>query len=284
MRKSGALVLATILLAAGTARAGVFIEMSDHDIASGKMTPRHNIFVQQGMLRADRTDGHTSVIFKDNAMIVLDSATKTYRVLDKATMDQLAGKMGDMMSAMQARMAAMPPDQRASMERAMQSMGQSMPGAPAAPRTHTFDAQDLGAAGTAAGRSCHLWNAVRDGKPEEQMCVVPESALPGIGDVQATIRSAAAFNQQFQESMQAHGGAASAWAPNVGGMMSQNMAVMQKIGGLPVATRHYDSSTGALAATESVMTQWQQRTIDGAQFEVPAGYTRKDFMAEGRHP
>jgi hypothetical protein len=282
MHKSSGYVLGIALGLSGVAQAGVFIELSEHDIATGKMTPQHNLYAQQGMLRADSKDGHTSALFKDNSMYMLDASTKSYRVLDKAAMDLMAGKVNDMMTQMQAKMASMPPEQRAAMERAMQSMGQNMPGAAGAPKTHTYDAVDMGASGTAGGRSCHLWNVVRDGKPAEQLCVAPESALPGTGEVMAGIRNAAAFNAQFQEAMRARGGPVAAMASNTGGMMSQNLAVMQKIGGVPIATRNFDATTGALASTETVMTQWQQRSIDAAQFEVPPDYIRKDFMGPSR--
>lgn len=283
MLKLGGSTLGTVLFLASGAHAGVYIEMSDHDIASGKTTPRHNLYLQQGMLRSDSTDGHTSVIFKDDSMFLLDSSTKTYRVLDKASMGQLAGKMNDMMASMQARMASMPPEQRAAMERAMQGMGQNAPGAGDAPKAHTFDAQNTGTSGTAGGRSCHIWNTVRDGKNADQLCVVPVSSLPGSGEVLAAIKNAAALNMQIQEAMQARGGAAGAMASNSSGMMSQSMNVMEKIDGIPVATRHFDAATGALATTEMVMTQWQQRALDPAQFEIPPGFSRKDFM-ENRHP
>ena len=279
MRISGGSILATALFIASTARAGVFIEMSDHDIASGKMTPRHNLYAQGGMLRTESTDGHTTMLFRDNAMYMLDSSTKTYRVLDKAAMDQTAAKMNDAMAAVQARMASLPPERRAAMEQAMQSMGQNMPGAAAAPTAHTYDAIDMGASGNAGGRSCRMWNAIRDGKATEQLCVAPESSLPGTSEVMTAIRSAASFGQQFQDAMQARGGAAASMGSRSGGIMAQHMNVMQKIGGVPVATRHFDSSTGALAPTESVMTQWQQRNIDAAQFAIPADYSRKEFMA-----
>jgi hypothetical protein len=283
MRKSGGCILVIALGMASVAQAGVFIEMSEHDIGSSKMTPRHHLYAQQGMLRADSTDGHTSALFKDNSMYLLDASTKSYRVLDKAAMDQMASKVNDMMASMQAKLASMPPEQRAAMERAMQSMGQNMPAGAGAPKTHTFDAIDMGASGTAGGRSCHVWNVIRDGKPTEQLCVAPEGSLPGTGEVMAAIRSAAAFNAQFQEAMQARGGPVATMASNTGGMMSQTLAVMQKIGGMPVATRQFDAATGVLASTETVMTQWQQRSIDAAQFEIPPGYTREDFMGPSRH-
>jgi hypothetical protein len=278
MRISAGTFFATALFLASTAQAGVFFEVSDHDVTSGKMTPRHHMSVQGGMLRADSTDGHTAVVFKDNSMFMLDSSSKTYRVLDKATMDQMAGKMNDVMSQMQAKMAAMSPEQRANMERMMQSMGTSMPGAAGAAKAHVYDAVDAGTSGSAAGRSCHMWNATRDGKPTEQMCVTPEGSLPGIAEVMTSIQNAVAFNQQFQDAMQARGGAAGSLASGSGGFMAQHLNVLQKIGGMPVAWRHFDSTTGTLDSTESVMTQWQQRSIDALQFEIPPGYTRKDFM------
>jgi hypothetical protein len=281
MNKISAIATCFALLLAGTARAGVYMELGDLEVASGKLTPQHKLYAQQGRLRMESVDGHTIALFRDNAMVLLDPSSRSYRVLDKATMDQFAGKANDMMSAMQARLASLPPDQRAAMERAMQGMGASMPGAAAAPKSHTYDAEDTGTSGSAGGRSCHLWNALRDGKRTEQLCVVPTGSLPGMSDVEDSFRSAAAFSAQMQEALQARGGLMGSIGANAGGALSQGLSLMQKIGGMPVATRRYDSSTGALAATESVMTQWQQRSIDAAQFEIPAGYTRKEFM-EGR--
>jgi hypothetical protein len=283
MKTITAVSMGVALLLAGLARAGVYLEYSELDVASGKLTPRHKVFVQQGQLRMESVDGHTIALFRDNSMILLDPAGKSYRVLDKAAMDQVAGRANDAMAAMQSRLASLSPEQRAALERAMPGMAASVPGAAAAPQAHTLDAQDTGTSGSAGGRSCHLWNALRDGKPTEQLCVVPTTSLPGMGEVEESLKAAAAFSASFQESMRARGGPVAAMGSGVGGALSQNLSLMGKIGGMPVAARRYDSATGALAATESVLTQWQQRSLDASQFEIPAGYVRKDFMG-GRQP
>ena len=275
-RSTGWLLGATVLLS-GIAQAGVFMELSDQDVASGKLTPRNRVYLQQGLMRVETADGHRVALFRDNSMFILEPATKSYRVMDKATLDQLAGKANDAMAAMQARMANLSPEQRAVMERAMQGLGAKMPGS-AAPSSHALDAEDTGTSGSAAGRSCHLWNVIRDGKPTEQLCVVPTASLPGLGEVQESLKAAAGFSVQVQDAMQSHGGPMAGIASSASGLVTQDLSLMSKIGGMPVSTRHFDSSTGALAATATVMTQWQQRSLDAAQFAVPADYVRKDLL------
>lgn len=277
MRIREGLVLGALVCLAGLSRAGVVAEWSEHDVATGKMTPKHTMSVQGNMLRMENSDGKHTVLFRDNALYMLDPATKSYHVLDKAAMDQMAGKLNDAMGAMQARLANLPPEQRAMMEKAMPGMAGGMAGG-AAPAKHVFDAVEAGGSGSAAGRSCTLWNALRDGKPVDQLCVVPKSSLPGTDEVIDTIRNMAAFNAQLQDAMQAHGGPMGSIGANIGSAMSQNLAVMQKIGGVPVASRRFDASTGALAPTEMVITKWQPRDLDAALFAVPPGYTRKDMM------
>lgn len=286
MQQHGGLALGMVLALSGAVHAGVVIEMGELDVASGKVTPRNAMYVQDGALRTVPADGSTAFVFRDSSMILLDSSSRTYRVVDKAAMDKMAAKVNDMMAAVQARMASMPPEQRAAMEHAMQGLGQRSSGAALAPKAHTFDAVDTGASATAGGRRCHRWNSLRDGKPTEQLCVVPETSLPGANEVMSAIRNAAAFSAQLQETVATRGGAIGAGgarASNPADMMSQSLEMVQKLGGVPVATRHMDATTGSLAATEMVMTKWQQRNIDAAQFEIPAGYTRKDLM-DGRAP
>jgi hypothetical protein len=266
--------LAAILLA-GTAHAGVYAEMSEHDLATGKVSARDKLYVQQGMARVESADGQHVTIFKNDAMIQIQPATKTFRVLDKASMGQMAGKMNDAMAKLHERMDSMPPEQRAAMEKMMGSMGQGGPAA-AAP-AHVYDAVDAGGSGSANGRSCHLWNATRDGKPQRQLCVVPASSLPGSNEVLAWMRNMADFVKQFPEAMRAQGGAAARVASNAGTAMTQEFAVMTKINGFPASSRGFDA-TGALEHTETVLTQWQQRDISASQFDIPAGFTQQDLM------
>lgn len=274
MNKSIALII--VIFLAGGARAGVYIEMSDHDVASGKMTARDSIYIQQGKARMEGAAGKRQMIFNGDAMIILDTSMKNYRIMDKAAAGQMAGQMNDMITKMKEQMASMPPEQRARMEKMMQNMGQGAPGAAAGAKTHSVDAVDTGGSGTANGRSCHLWNKTRDGVPEQQLCVVPAGALPGSDEVLTLMNKMSEFSQQFRDMMKAQGGAAGAIGSGTNNMMAQELAVLNKINGFPVATRQFTS--GQLAPTEIVLTKWQQQNIPASQFEIPPGYTMKDMM------
>jgi hypothetical protein len=276
MVKLNGWTIAAILIA-GNVQAGVYAEMSEHDVASGKMTPRDALYVQQGRARMEHANGKHLTIFRDDAMIEIDDATKTYRVIDKAAMAKIAGQMNDAVAKMQERMANMPPEQRAMMEKMMKDMGNKSAGVGPSPKTHVIDAIDTGSSGSANGKSCRLWNKTRDGVPEQQMCVLPASAFPGADEIITFMKSMGEFGAQFRDAMKAQGGAANSMASGTSDMMSQELGVMAKINGFPAATRGINHD-GTLAPTETVLTKWQQRDIPAAQFEIPAGYARKELM------
>jgi len=272
MRISIQLSTAALFLAS-SAHAGVYLEMSDHDLTTGKMTGRDIMYVQQGKARMEDANGRRLTIFRDNTMIEVDKTDKTYEVIDKAAMAQMAGRMNQMYAKMQERLAAMPPDQRAQMEKMMAQMGGKGVG-PAAPQTHKHDVVDLGSSGSAAGRSCHLWNKTRDGAPEEQLCVVSASSLPGSDEMLTWMQEMGDFFGQFREAMRAQGGAAANMGSTVTNGMTQEIEILHKMNGFPASTRRY-TPAGKLADTEQVLTKWQEQSIPASMFEVPAGYTKK---------
>lgn len=263
------------LFVAGRVYAGVYLETSDHDLTTGKMTGRDIMYVQQGKARMEDANGHRLTIFRDNTMIQIDKTDRTYRVIDKAAMAQMAGGMNQMYAKMQERMAAMPPEQRAQMEKMMAQMG-GKAGGPAAPQTHKHDVVDLGSSGSAAGRGCHLWNKTRDGAPEEQLCVVPAGSLPGSDEMLTLMQQMSDFSGQFRDAMSAQGGAAAKMGSTVTGGMTQEIEVLRKLNGFPASTRRY-TSAGQLEDTEMVLTKWQEQSIPASMFEIPAGYTKKEM-------
>jgi hypothetical protein len=263
------------LILAGSAHAGVYLEMSDHDLTTGKITGRDIMYVQQGKARIEDASGRRLTIFRDNTMIEVNITDKTYEVVDKAAMAQMAGRMNQMYAKMQARLAAMPPEQRAQMESMMAKMG-GKGGGMAAPQTHKQDVVDLGGSGSAAGRRCHLWNKTRDGAPEEQLCVVPASSLPGSDEMLTWMQQMGDFFGQFREAMHAQGGPAANMGSSVTNGMTQEIEIVHKLNGFPASTRRY-TPAGKLADTEQVLTKWQEQSVPASMFEVPAGFTRKEM-------
>src|SRR5690348_6958767 len=111
-------LIASGLLAAQAASAGVYVEMFDHNIATGSSELKQKMYVQDGSGRFVDPDGKTSLI-KNDTMYIIDDAEKSYIVLDKATMQQVAQKLQTAMDKMKEQMAKLPPEQRAQMEQMM---------------------------------------------------------------------------------------------------------------------------------------------------------------------
>ena len=114
----------TTLLAAplfcAAAQAGVYLESVDKALDGSQAPATSKMWFEGGRMRTERTerDGDMQVVmFKDQAMYMLDSKTKTYRVIDKATADQMGAQLANAKKQMEARMAAMPPEQRKKMKR-----------------------------------------------------------------------------------------------------------------------------------------------------------------------
>jgi hypothetical protein len=210
------------------------------------------------MARIETATGDV-MIFKGDMLYTLDRESRSYRVMDQATMQQMASGINSAMQQMQARMAQMTPEQRAQMQQLMGALGGAGPNA----KPDVYEAVDTGRNETAAGRGCRVWNIKRNGVVEDEYCVVPFSSLPGKEDVQALMRRMGEMSQSLQQAM-----------PNVassGGMMG----AYNRINGYPVRQR--DIVAGKPAATEDLLKTWQEQSVPAAMFEIPAGYARKDM-------
>jgi hypothetical protein len=109
MNKIMALIFVPGIAVAGTSYDLTFRNPSQP--ASEPRTSRH--FVQDGKVRADLAEDRV-LIFKDQAMYVVDNKARTVRV--DATRDQILAKIADQVRQIRAKSAAVTPDQRANME------------------------------------------------------------------------------------------------------------------------------------------------------------------------
>src|SRR5215207_8030513 len=119
MKRIHLIALAT--LAAHSASAGVYVEMVDHDIKANKSTLAQKMYVQNGSGRFVDAEGHATLI-KNGTFYIIDDTDKSYVAVDKATMEQLAKKISAAMEQVKEQLAALPPDQRAQMEKMMPGM------------------------------------------------------------------------------------------------------------------------------------------------------------------
>jgi hypothetical protein len=254
-------------IAAVDAHAGIFVETVRHDRVSGAVQSDDKMFVQNGLARMEGSKGGEYTIFKEDGVYHVNATDRSYRVMDKAAMDQMAAKMNDATARMKAQMANMPPERRAMMEKMMSQMnGQGGGGGMKKP---VYDAVDTGKSESSNGRSCRIWNVTRNGELKEQYCVVPKGSMPGMEEFLVFARKMSGFMEQMSGPMH-----------NVGsGFMQQQIAVLEKINGVPIITRHF--SGGKPDNEETVVKTWESRSLPASTFDVPAGYTRKDFMNRG---
>lgn len=243
-------------LVAEAASAGVYVEMVDHDIRADKTTLSQKMYVQGGNGRFVDADGRATLI-KSGTFYIIDDADKSYVAVDKATMEQLAKKIGAAMEQMKEQLASLPPEQRAQMEK-------MMPGMSGGDKKWVVEAVDTGKADKVDGRACHVWDIKRDGALDDQICVVPYSALPGKENFQAMFANFAKVFEEIAKSV-----------PMLSGMMSNEFGAQAKVNGFPVRSRGYDN--GKLGDDEQLMKVWREEAIPASMFEIPAGYKKKQM-------
>jgi Domain of unknown function (DUF4412) len=241
---------------AQAASAGVYVELVDRDIASGKAELSQKMYVQNGLGRFVDAGGRATLI-KDGTLYIIDDADKSYVAFDKATMEQLAKKLNAAMAQMKDQLAKLPPEQRAQME-------QMMPGMAGADQKWVVEALDTGKSDKIDGRACRVWDIKRNGELDDQLCVVPYSSLPGKENFQAVFANFAKVFEEMAKSV-----------PMLAGMMTNEFGAQAKVNGFPVRTRGYED--GKLGDTEHSMRVWREEAIPASMFEVPAGYKQKQM-------
>ncbi|HTE39776.1 MAG TPA: hypothetical protein VK629_03045, partial [Steroidobacteraceae bacterium] len=84
--------LSVVALFAGSAHAGLVIESAERNTKSGAERPSQTMQIQDGRARIDvGADKRSSMIFKDDAMYIVDLQRRTYTTMDSATLERTMG-------------------------------------------------------------------------------------------------------------------------------------------------------------------------------------------------
>jgi len=248
------ILTAAAMLAATQVFAGVRIETVTRDIKTKVADGGPQVvMVQDGKVRMNNEHDGNGMILKNSVLYVIDNKRKTYTEIDKATMKQTIDQASAAMKEMEEQLKSMPPEQRAQMEK---MMGGMMPA-----KKDVYEAKDTGKSETSEGRQCRVWNLLKNGKPSEELCVVPFASLPGKED----------FEKAFKELAEATA-SMTAGLPGAG----DSIKVRNSISGFPVRVRNFDEA-GKLRGTETILTQWVAESLPGSTFDVPAGFAKKDL-------
>lgn len=92
--------------------AGVVVEMVSKDLRSNLQSPPDKAYAQGGMLRIEPyQEGGAAIamIFRDDALLILNHQDKSYFRMDQQTVAQLSSQISEAMQQMQEQLKNLPP-------------------------------------------------------------------------------------------------------------------------------------------------------------------------------
>jgi hypothetical protein len=226
---------------------------------TGAGAPQTNqVQIEKNRMRTEVTDqsGAKQVVVFDGGkqtMFMINLDKKTYSEITKADID----RMSDMMSQMQAQLAALPAEQRAMAESMMKGRGGAM-GAAAKTEYKKTGTDKVGK------WTCDKYEGSRNGQKTSELCTVDPAAL---GFTAADF----AVTQQFMEFFGKLLPQAADQAFGLG------QAAQQGFSGVPVRA----VVTGPMGTTTSEVTEASRQTFADSMFAVPAGFQKIDMMGMG---
>jgi hypothetical protein len=238
------LTLSALVLAASVAAASDDLTIVSKHTRDGKPAGTSTSYLASDHVRMAHGDGNETIVdLKTGVMTTLDGNKKTYYIVTKQDMEQLAAKMKERMND---------PETKKAMEM-MASMSTGM--------ATSFDVKKTGATRKIAGFRCEEWTITMGTMSTMRECVTTELQYP-----------AHAFEayKEFSESMK---NMTSAFGPmaKAGADLAEKLKSMK---GYPVATTAAIDIMGNKTTTESEVTEVRKGSIPASAWEIPAGYTK----------
>jgi hypothetical protein len=237
--------------AMSAAQAGVVVHMGAKASADGAAKNQQVLYAQDGLLRVDKLDDQGRVrdftLIRDGAIWDVDTQKHTFRKFDKSAVATQQNELSDRMKAM---MQSMPPERRAMVEQRLKAMEKE---------THDYQLTDAGRSEHVGAYTCEIWQAVRDGKPITEYCVVPKVSLTGGDELVTATHRASVIAADVASA-----------APQMARAISPVYKMYGKLDGFPVMTRHISAGE---AREETVVTGIEKKALPADQFAIPKGFT-----------
>jgi hypothetical protein len=240
-------------------QAGTVMETVSHDLGNPANATAITTYAQDGRLRIEAQPGDSVMIFKDDVIYNVNKKDRTYVVMDRASMKRMAEQLNPALKQMQEQLAKMPPEQRAQMEK---MMGGRMAGMM---KDKPQEIRKTARSGKAAGHACTYVEVHQGDELTDEFCVTPANALKGSQDLVSSAKKMSALMQEMFSNLEAP------WLKD----MASRHADFDKIGGVPVLTRHFADGK---ASHETTMRSIRAEALAGALFDVPAGFAKQDIM------
>lgn len=242
------------------AHAGAALKTKVHDVAQNKDSFTL-LYAQDGNLRVETGDAQRSyAIFSGDALYAVNPKDKTYTTLDRAAIAKMAAQLNPALKQMQERMAKMPPEQRAQMEK---MMGKNLSGFG---KQSVQEIRKTARTAKVAGYSCTYTEVLEDGVLASEFCVVPQTALKGGQDLAVSSARVIALMADMLKQLDAP------WLKQMADKQVENYA---KLGGIPVTSRLFSEGK---PVRESVLESATTAALPASLFQVPSDYTKREMM------
>ena len=108
-------------------------------------------------------------------------------------MEKLAIQINAAMEKMKEQLSKLPPEQRAQVEQMMRRRCRGSTARSTSSKPSTPESRDK-----VDSRACRIWDVKRNGELDEQLCVVPYSALPGKENCRRCSRSSPSCSRKWR--------------------------------------------------------------------------------------
>jgi hypothetical protein len=243
-----------------SAQAGTIYETTTRHLGGGQ-EELTKLLVQDGKLRVEHsgTGSENVMIYKDDALHVLNPKDKSFVRMDRASIKQFADQVNPALKQMEEQLKNMTPEQRAMVEK---MMGTQLPQgqAPATEVIKTSRKDKI------AGLSCTYSEVRRAGVLEQELCLAPPSSLVGGQEMFDVAKKMSALMEEMLASLQ---------SPMLRKSLGEQVEPYAKLDGFPVFSRFYQ---GGKPASETTLKSMRSENIAASQFDVPADYKRKEMI------
>jgi hypothetical protein len=214
-------------------------------------------------LRTAMVPPRNSMIFlrEGRVLYAVDHGRKTYFKIDERAIGGMADTMDRMMAQMQERMKNAPPQQRAAMQKALQSRMAAMGGPSRERPKPELIAHD--ARKEINGYSCEMYDVVREGVKERELCITEWDNIAGGPEARAAMQDMAKFLEAMTNAMRRTAPAATGGNP---------LLDLEQLPGFPVSATQFINGK---ITSEQVLKSAKEQSFDAKTFSPPAGYAAR---------
>lgn len=255
---------------AGVLHAGAILRFSTtiHTGAEASTTASRMAIDGDGLkldsqLRTAMAPPRNSMIFlrESRVLYAVDHGRKTYFKIDERAIGGMADTMDRMMAQMQERMKNAPPQQRAAMQKMLQSRMAGMSG----PRGERPKPELIahGARKEINGYPCEMYDVVRAGVKERELCITEWDNIAGGPEARAAMQDMAKFLEAMTNAMRRTAPAATSGNP---------LLDLEQLPGFPVSAKQF---TNGKITSEQILKSSKEQSFEKKTFIPPAGYTAR---------